>query len=59
MNYIDEQIKDSKDYQLQSLIRQYTEFYNECTTNTAGAIIRMALIKAKTECDVRNISYTG
>jgi hypothetical protein len=57
MNYLEQQMKDSKDYQLQSLISQFTRFKSEVTTNTAESILRDCISAAKTECDNRGISY--
>lgn len=57
MDYLTQQMQDSKDYQLQSLIMQFSRFYKECTTNTSGSIIRDAIHAAKAECDKRGIPY--
>lgn len=53
---MEEIIKEAKDYQLQSLILQFSRFYSEATTNTAGEILRLAIYKAKEECKDRGIS---
>lgn len=55
--FFTELMKESKDYQLQSLIDQFERFYKESATNTSAYILREALYYAKQECDNRGIKY--
>ena len=52
---MEEMIKQSKDYQLQSLISKFTRFRQECTTNTEEEILMTAIDLAKKELKSRNI----
>jgi len=57
MHYLEEQMSTSKDYQLQSLISQFSRFYNESVCNTSSDILKESIYYAKKECDKRGISY--
>lgn len=59
MNYLEEQMSTSKDYQLQSLISQFTRFYQESVTNTASDILKESIYYAKKECDKRGIPHNN
>lgn len=57
MHYLEEQMSTSKDYQLQSLITQFSRFLTECVTNTSYNILKESIYYAKKECDKRGIPY--
>ncbi len=44
-----QELKDAKNYQLESLIRQFTDFQKQAVTNTADNIISIIVHEAKKE----------
>lgn len=54
MDYINKQIILSKDYQLKSLIEQFTRFQDEVTCNITDLVLRHSIGCAREELDKRD-----